>query len=141
MADDSPPTKKRPRWVWVISIYFFLSASFVLFSFYLIGTGAITLDAAIYFSSLTGLDWGLTILIGSANLLAAIALFLLRKVAFYLFAAAFGTGLLLGVWHAATKGWVAAIGGPGLIGTLIGYALGLAVCVYSWRLIQRGVLT
>ncbi len=143
MADDSPPTKKRPGWVWVISIFFFLSAPLILLSFYLISTGAVPLDAAgeAYFSSLTGLVYGLTIFMGSANLLGATALFLLRKFAFYLFAAAFGANLLLTAWHIATKAWVAEIPGSGPVGALFGLAVGVAVCVYCWRLIQRGVLT
>lgn len=143
MADDNLQKKKRPRWVWAISIFLFLSAGWTLLSFYLIGTGTIPLNAAqeAYFSSLAGLDYGLTILLGLANLFGAIALFLLRKVAFYLFVTAFGTNLLLTAWHTVTKGWVAAIGGAGLVGAIIGWGLIIAVCIYSWKLIQRGVLT
>ena len=143
MVDDSVATKKRPGWVWVISIFAFFSAGWTLLSFYLIGTGAVPLDAAreAYFSSLTGLDYGLTIFMHSAWLLGATALFLLRKFAFYLFATALGASLLITAWHAVTKGWVAAFGGPGLFGALIAFAFGVAVCLYSWRLIQRGVLT
>ena len=92
-------------------------------------------------SSLTGLDYGVSLLIGLANLLGAVALFLLRKVAFYLFVTAFGANLLLTAWHSATKGWVAAWGGLGLFSILIGWAVIVAVCVYSWKLVRRGVLT
>jgi hypothetical protein len=142
MADDNLK-KKRPGWVWAISIFFFLSAGWTLLSLYLIDTGAIPLSAIqeAYFNSLTGADYGLTIFIGLANLLGAVALFLLRKLAFYLFVTAFGANLILTVWHMVTKGWVAAIGGAGLVGAVIGWVLLAAVCIYSWKLIQRGVLT
>jgi hypothetical protein len=140
---DQNQSKKRPGWVWAISIFFFLSAGWTLVSFFLINTGAVTGNAEqeAYFSSLTVVDYGLTILIALANLLAAVALFLLKKIAFYLFLTAFGANLLLTAWHTATKGWVAAIGGAGLVGALIGWILVIAVCIYSWRSIQRGVLT
>ena len=143
MGDSNLQKKKRPGWVWAISIFFFLAAGWTLLSFYLINLGAVPLNAAqkAYFSSLTGVDYGLTILMGLANLIGAVALFFLRKVAFYLFVTAFGVNLLLAAWHAVTKGWVAAIGGSGFVGTVIGWALLIAVCIYSWRLIQRGVLT
>jgi hypothetical protein len=142
MADQNQ-SRKRPGWVWAISVFFFLSAGWTLVSFFLINTGAVTPNALqeAYFSSLTGVDYGLTILIALANLLAAVALFLLRKIAFYLFLTAFGANLLLTAWHTVTKGWVAAMGAAGLIGALIGWILVIAVCIYSWRLIQRGVLT
>jgi hypothetical protein len=143
MADDNLRKKKRPGWVWAISILFFLAAGWTLLSFYLIDTGGVPLNAAqeAYFSSLTGVDYGLTILIGLANLSGAVALFLLRKLAFHLFAAAFVGNLLLTASQTLTKGWVAAIGGPGFVGAVIGWALLIAVCIYSWRLVQRGVLT
>jgi hypothetical protein len=142
MVDDNFK-KKRPGWVWAISIFFFLSPGWTLLSFYLIGTGVVSLNAVqkVYFSNLTTIDYILTILIALANLLGAVALFLLRKVAFHLFITAFSVNLLLTAWHTVTKGWIAAMGGPDLLSALIGWALLVAVCIYSWRLIQRGVLT
>lgn len=146
MPDDNLQKKKRPGWVWAISIFYFLFAGGILFFLYLIGTGAVPLNAAqeTFFSSLTGLEYGLTILMGLANLFGAVALFLLRKFAFNLFVTALGANLLLTALYAETEGLVAAIGGPslaGLVGSLIAWALIIAVCIYSWKLIQRGVLT
>lgn len=133
---------RRPWWVWVISIFFFFSAGWTLFSFYLISSGAVPLNAAqvAYFDSLTTLDYISSVGIGLINISAAIALFFLRKASFYLFASALAVNLLLTVWHVATKGWIAAMSGSGPLVVIIGLGILLAVCAYSWRLIQRGIL-
>jgi hypothetical protein len=143
VTDGAIQNKKRPRWVWAISIFFFLSAGWTLLSFYLISTGAIPLNAVQkeYYDRLAGVDYAVSIIMGLANLVGAVALLLLRKIAFYLFAVALGANLILAAWHTATKGWMAAVGGAGFVGVVIGWVLLIAVCIYSWRLVQRGVLT
>ncbi len=139
---DTAIKKKRPIWVWVISIFYLLSAGYTLLSFYLIHTGAIPLKPVqqAYFDNLSTLDYTITILIGAANFLGAIALFLLRKQAFYLFLSALCAGMLLTILHSIGKGWIAAVGGPGLIGMLLGWGIAVAVIAYSRRLINRGLL-
>jgi hypothetical protein len=133
---------KRPGWVWAISIFFGVSAGWTLLSFALIRAGAVPLSAAqiAYFDSLGVLDYVLSIGIGLANFSGAVALFLLRRVAFYLFASALTANLLTTLWHVVTKGWVAALGGAGVVGAVIGLGLLFGVCVYSRRLLQLGVL-
>ncbi len=140
---DGETKKKRPGWVWAISIFFFFSAGWTLLSFYLIYTGTVSLNPAqqAYFNNLTILDYSLTILMGFANLVGAISLFLLRKVALYLFVTALFANLLMTVWHIVFKGWAVAIGAPGLLGAIIGLGILVAVCFYSWRLTKSGVLT
>jgi len=142
-VEDEIQKRKRPVWVWIISIFFFFSAGWTLLSFYLVGTGVIPLNTAqqAYFDSLTALDYGLTILVGLANLIGAIALFFLRKIALHLFASALTVNFLMLIWHALNKGWVAAISGPGLVGAFIGWGVLLAVCAYAWKLTKSGVLT
>lgn len=140
---DPTQKKKRPKWVWAIAIFFFISAGWTLLSFYLVGSGFIALKAEqqAYFDSLSTFDYAITILAGLANFLGAISMFLLRKIAFYLFTGALIANSMLLVWHVLSKGWVAAIGGAGLIGATIGWGLLVAVCVYSWNLTKKGVLT
>jgi hypothetical protein len=94
-----------------------------------------------YFNSLTTLDYNVTLLAGLANFFGAINLFFLRKIAFYLFAGGLTVNSLMFVWHALSKGWVAAMGGSGLLGATIGWGLLIAVCVYTWKLTRSGVLT
>jgi hypothetical protein len=134
--------RRRTGWIWVISIFYTLSVGWTLLSFYLILSGSIPIPAAqqAYFEALSSADIILTILIGLANFSGAIALFLLRRVAFHLFVAAFATTILLSLWHAATKGWVQALSGAGLVGVIIGYGISAVVCVYSWKLMKKGTL-
>lgn len=139
---DSSQARKRPGWVWAISIFYFLSAAYTLLAFYLIYSGSIPLQPAqrAYFSQLTFLDIGASVLIGTLNLAGAVTLFILRRIAFSLFATAFALGILTTVWHTIEKGWVAAVGSAGLVGAFIGWALAIAICAYTWRLGKAGVL-
>lgn len=134
--------RKRPIWVWVISIFYFFSAGYTLLSFYLIHSGFVQLSPAqqAYFDNLSTLDYAITILSGSANFLAAIVLFLLKKQAYYLFLGAFCAGVILTILHSISKGWMEALGGSGLIGMLIGWGIAISVITYSKRLINRGIL-
>jgi hypothetical protein len=79
-----------------------------LLSFVLIHAGAIPLNAAqiAYFDSLGTLDYVFSVGIGLANFLGAISLFLLRRMAFHLFASALVANLLMTLWHVFSKvGW------------------------------------
>jgi hypothetical protein len=140
--DEQIVRRKRPILVWLISLFILLSAIWTLLSFYLILTGAIPLDPAqkAYFDRLTLIDHVSTIIPGLLNMSAAVALFLLRRIALYLFLSASGLSFVLAAWHATAKGWVEALGGAGLIGALIGYVLMIAVLIYTWRLSKKGVL-
>jgi hypothetical protein len=142
-VENPPPVPaKRPALVWIISIFYFVSAGWTMLSFLLIFSGAIPLNEAQkeYFQSQSPVDYGSTLLIGTANLVGAVLLLLLKKPAFHLFATAFGVGLLLTVYQIFTKNWLGAIGGPGLIGAIIGWGISIAVILYAKRLIDRGVL-
>ena len=133
---------KRPILVWVIVAFFLLSASFTLLSFYLILSGAVPLTPAqqTYFEKLTKVDYGLSIVVGVVNLTGAIALFLLRRLAFYLFSGALALSMLMAPWHMLTKDWLSAAGGPGAAGGLFGWVILLAVCLYAWKLTKVGIL-
>ena len=134
--------RKRPGWVWAISIFYFISAVFTLLSFYVIFSGRISIDPAqkAYFDSLTPIDYGITIILGLLNLTGVVTLFLLRRQAFYFFTGSFIVNILMTIWHLLSKGWIAAIGGPGLVGVIISWGLLIAVCLYSRSLIKAGVL-
>jgi len=142
---ESEITKqKRPKWVWVISILYLVSACFTLLSFYLIYSGAISLppDQSQYFAKLTKLDHGLSILVGFLNLFAAISLFRLKKTALYLFTVSYSLGILITAWHIASKGWVQAIGGSsGIGGAILGWCLIVAVYTYTLKLYKTKVLS
>jgi|SRR5438445_628309 len=137
------PSGKRPKLVWAVFLFYIFSVGYTALSFALIYSGAISLapEQATYLRNLSTFDWAVTVLSGLLTAAAAIAIFLLRKISFYLFSVAFALGILQTLVHTITTNFVAAIGGPGAIGALIGYAILLAVCIYARRLSARGVLS
>ena len=97
MTTETQPRTKRPAGIWIVSVLYLLSAGWTFLSFVLIFGGVVDLNEAqrVYFASLGTLDWLLTLLIGAVGIVAAIALFLLRRIAVPLFA----TTLALNVQH------------------------------------------
>ncbi len=136
------PQRKRPKLIWVITIFYFVSAGWTLLSFALIYSGVIPLNEAQadYFKSQTILDILFTIVIGLLNLLGAFFLFLLRRTAYYLFLSAFAFGLLMTIYHIIFKNWLAAIGCPGLIGAIIGWGISIAIIIYARKLTKAEIL-
>ena len=130
---------ERPKGVWLISGFFFLSAGYSLLSFALVFSGKIVLSDAqkAYFDSLTVFEYVLTVAFGIANLAGAVSLLLLRKVAFTLFLGSFLIAVAMCLWHAISTGWVAAFGG---LGTIIWWGIFGAVLTYIRNLIRAGVL-
>lgn len=135
--------RKRPAWIWVIAIFFFLSAGWTLLSLWLVLSGRIPLEPAqeAYFKSLTPFDYGLTVVLGLTNLVGAAALLMLRRLAFYCFVGGFALNVLITASHIFSKGWTGAMGGSALVGFAIGYGIVIAVCLYVWTLKKSGVLT
>ncbi len=82
----------------------------------------------------------LTLGIAGLNIVGAVSLFMLRRIAFRLFTIALVANLLVTIAHAINRGFVAALGGAGAIGLVIGYGVLIAVCIYAGRLKARGVL-
>ena len=142
MEQATQLSPKRPKLVWVIFVLVLLTVGYTVLSLYLVLSGAIPLTAeeAKYVRSLTPFDYAVTGASSILNLAGAIALFRLRKIAFYLLTAAFVVGIVGTLPHVGDASFAAALGGPGFIGMLVGYALWGAVCVYAWRLKARGVL-
>ena len=141
--DTTPkPRSKRPKLVWVVFLFYLLSTGFTALSYLLILSGVIpiTPEQATYFGTLSAFDWVITLLTGLLNAAGAIAIFRLRKIAFHLFSAAFAIVILQTLVHTITTNFVAALGGSGAAGALVGYGILLAVCVYAWKLKERGVL-
>lgn len=142
MDTVAQPMRKRSKLVWAVFLFYVLSVGYMALSFFLIFSGAIpvTPEQAAYFGNLSAFDWVVTVLTGLLNVAGAIAIFQLRKIAFHLFATAFVLVILQTLVHTITTNFVAALGGPGAVGTLIGYGILLAVCIYAWKLKARGVL-
>ena len=133
---------KRPGLVWAILIFYFFSAAWVLLSFYRIHSGAIALNPQqrAYFDGLGLIDYSLSVILEVANLAGAISLFLLRKVALYLFGGALVVNMLTTMWQALGTNLTQVMGPSGLSGTIIGWVIMISVCFYTWRLARNGIL-
>jgi hypothetical protein len=69
-----------------------------------------------------------------ANLGGALALFLLRKEALYLFAGSFALGILSAI-HRLPEVWAAIRATPGAaVGMFIGWGILFAICLYTAKL-------
>lgn len=143
MNMQSTEGKKRPGWVWAISIFYFLSAVYTLLSFYLVFSGKVPVGPAekAYIDSLTTIDFLLTIALGVSNLTGASLLFLLRKESFYFLGFPFVFGVLMTIWHTITKGFAAAAGGSGIVGMFLGWGMIIAVLWYIKKLEKDGIVS
>jgi hypothetical protein len=136
------PPARRPKLVWIVFLFYLFSVAYTALSFLLVFLGwiSVTPEQAAYFRSLSVFDWTITGVTAALNLAGAISIFLLRKSAFPLFASSLGLSLLQTLMHAYTTNFIAALGGPGALGVLIGFAISIAVCAYAWRLKAQGIL-
>ena len=133
---------RRPKLVWVVLLWFLLSAGYTILSFVLIYFGliSVTPEQAAYLRGLSLFDYTLSLGISCLNIGGAVSLFMLRRIAFRLFTIALVASLLVTIAHAITRGFVAALGGAGVVGLVIGYGVLIAVCIYAGRLKAEGVL-
>ena len=142
MEQAAQPGAQRPTLVWAVFLDYLVSVVYTALTFSLIYSGSISLtpEQTRYFYNLSAFDYVITAVSGVLNLAGAVAIFRLRKIAFHLFTAALAVAILQSLAHAMTTNFLAALGGPGAVGVLVGHGLSAAVCVYAWRLKARGVL-
>jgi predicted nucleic acid-binding Zn ribbon protein len=142
--DIPQPSPKRPKLVWLVFLFYLFSVAYTALSFLLIFSGAISVTAeqAAYFRNLSAFDYTITVLIATSTLAAAVSLFLLRKIAFHLFAASLGLQILQTLVQTITTNFLTVLGSPGAtgLGLLIGFAISIAVVIYAWILKERGAL-
>ncbi|MDC0254445.1 hypothetical protein OAK75_06060 [Bacteriovoracales bacterium] len=142
-TDLSSPPIKRPKMVWAISLFYFLSAGHNLLSFILIYSGLIPLNEAqeTYFKSQSILDHVFSALIFSANLAGAILLFLLKKYAYQALLYGFIITILMLIYQIIFKNWITVIGTSGFIGTAVGLGISISVILYSKKLVEKRILS
>ena len=133
---------KRPRWIWVISIFYLFSTGWTLLSLLMYSAGNLSFSSSqnAYFSSLSSFDYFIMILTMLINISGAITLFFLRRIAYYFFSKNLALIIITSFWHAVSKNFFEAFGLGGIFGTAIGWIIFAQVCFYSQKLIQRGVL-
>ena len=139
---SSAASGKRPGWVVVISIVYFVFGVATLVSSYFIQSGSITAPPEYqkYLESLTTSDHTFNVLIAAANTLGAVALFLMRKAAFPFFLSSLCFNVLMTLWRMVSKGWAHAFVGGSVIGFLLGCLILLMICMYTNKLSKSGVL-
>ena len=144
-TESSTPTVKkqgRPKLVWVVSIFYVLSAGYTLLSFILIYGGIIQINETQqeYFRSQNMIDISLTMVTGLLNFSGAVMLFLLKRYAFHAFVSAFVISMFMTILHILFKNWIDAIGGPGLVGAIIGWLISISIIIYTKSLLNKGIL-
>lgn len=134
--------RRRPAWVWIISIFYFLSIAWALLALSLVVFGRLPLNPAqqAYFSRLGTLDWIVSLAIVGCNLGGAVALLMLRKQAPYLFLVGLVISLAQIAWQVQSKSLLALAGGSGLIGLIASPLIALAVIAYGFHLRNRRIL-
>jgi hypothetical protein len=143
MTNGAQQSSRRPVGVWVISVFYLLSAGWTLLSFALIFSGAIKVNVAqeAYFASLTSVDWFFSLSIGVIGLAGAISLFLLRRLAVVLFSVALVLNLAQTAYLTMRTNWIDALPQGSLFGVFLGWLILVAVILYARSLTKRGVLS
>ncbi len=138
-SNDKP---RRTIWVWAIAIFYFCIGTMTLLTFFHILTAPVDMPAdqlAVIRSQLK--MWTLFGLLPAANIAAAIAIFRMRRIAFHLFAGILIANLLIALVQLLFFDLASQVtAGPGLTGTIIGFGINAAVCLYTYRLMKNGQL-
>jgi disulfide bond formation protein DsbB len=93
-----------------------------------------------YYQSLTALDYLVTFVLAGLTLMAGLTLFLLRRVAAWLFTLSLILGLTHTGWHLSSKGLASTMNAFSLAGLFIQWGLLAWACLYSWGLVRKGRL-
>ena len=136
-------SQKRPFLVWVIVIFYGLSAAWTLLSFALVASGMVNISPAeaAYFSSLTLIDYALTILLGVSGVISVIMLFQLRRAALHFFLIALAVNGAYSLWTLLMNPTFGDIRTEMAIGMVIGFGTLCLISFYVYRLKERGLLT
>ncbi len=134
--------KKRPFWVWIISAYYILSGLSSLMAILAVQTGSMEVTP----EELRSLKeqillWSLGGVIPLLNIIAAISLFMMRKAAFYLMLGLLGIKAVNDLLQVVLTNNAEQFSSQGMIGVTLGYVISILICIYTYKLLKRGVLT
>ncbi len=131
--------RKRPVWVWIISVVYLVSAFLVFWACGCVFGGLLPLPTLPVRS--TALDWALSALMCVANIAGAVTLLLLRKHALILFVSVLVLNVAATILCLVSNGESCLNLGIGFVlGHGIFLAIQLSLCLYVWKLIKSGVL-
>ena len=135
--------RKRSVWIWLITIYcLFVSILNIHFSLPYFYEDRIMIAEEYYEPSI--IDMTINLVMYILVICGTISLFLLRRIALYLFISAFLLATILYLYFALPIGWTQFLKlhlynrfhAP----LFFDYAFYLAVCVYTWKLVRSGTL-
>lgn len=133
---------KRPKWVWVITIFYIFSVAFTTYSFIAISSGLVPLNEAqqTAISDLGYISYTTTIISSLLALSGAISLFLLKKITLKIWVLVFIFEIMINLHSALTSDYFDTVETSGLIGSLIGFGIIGAIYFYAKKLDNRGYL-
>jgi hypothetical protein len=137
MSNYSDVRRGRPPQVWLISLFGILMVAWMLLAVVLVWSGAVRVETPLATSLAEKLP---TIVLGLLIVAAAVALFLLRRIARDLFVCALGLDLLLTASHMTQTGWAEELWGGGSVVKLIWHVYLIVGCIYAWHLRNKVVL-
>ena len=143
VASPAHEARRRPVWVWVISLYYALSGFSTVVTLPLTFSAPLGVDDTqrAYFESLGPLDFVATV-VGSLLAMAfAWSFFRLRARAVPLLIVLEAYTAAFTARAALTSGWIEVVGTLGIATMTVGFLLWLAVLFYALALRRRGVLT
>ncbi len=143
MMNIPPSTKERPIWVWIVSLFRIASSLIALWSYYLVLRGKMTMTnlERPFYENWTFFDYAIRIFISLIDLIGAVAFLLLRKAAFYLFTAALIVFVISTVREFIKGTFQSMHVTASIIALVIGYGITIAIWLYSWKLLRKGILT
>lgn len=123
--------RRRPPGVWIISTYYLCMFVLSYLLLFLALSHSVPMPAEItaLAENRTALEWVVLVIQSFIALSGAIALFFLRKMAYYLFGTGFVIGLGWIVWHSLT------------LMAATGMLILLAAILYTRKLSKQGTLT
>jgi len=137
-------SQKRPILVWGIVVFYGISSAWTLLSFALFASGRVRVDALsaelAYLSSLTPVDYALTILLGVLGIIGVIMLFQLKSAALPIFLVALALNGTYSLWTLLMNPAFRETLHEGLIGMMMGFASLCLISFYVYRLQVRGLL-
>ena len=133
-GDAHPDSSYRPWPIWVVSGYWIAASSYMLWFYLAVLAGRRTVPILDRIGVLTVLG-----ILGLA-LTGAIALFLLKRVAFLLFLLAIVVITVFDTFLLLTTRWLQVLGPTGITNVVIGLILYVGTTVYAWRLFRCGTL-
>ena len=144
VLSDDQTENRRPAWVWVISIFYGLSAisSLVTTPLMLSGVLPVPEPEASQLAAVGPAQWVFSLGGGALLLAFSITFFRLRAVSVRLLAGVLGLSVVSSAWQLAVADLTSsAFGELAILTTLFGFGLLVCIYLYARRLRSRGVLS